>query len=294
MPFNADSIPSRVIEAARQRRLIPLIGAGVSRQAGSDFPTWPELLERLRVEALHAGYIDEQEASEMKGLQDRGQYLMVAEALRASFPIDEYESLLETIFDPPNVRPAEVHKSLFKLHPPLIMTTNYDTLLEDAYAMEYQQAATVYTYRDAPVIQRHLQMSRVANRPVIFKLHGSIDEPDEIILSERDYRKLLYQNPGYRSVLSAIFITHVVVTLGFSFKDRELILLLESLRDSLKHRSSPDFVFMPSDQVGNVEARRLREDFGIQVIKYDPSAGHPEIVEFLTTLIEKSQLSSSQ
>lgn len=75
MPFNADNIPSRVVEAARQRRLIPLIGAGVSRQAGSDFPTWPELLERLRVEAFRAGYIDEQEASEMKGLQDRGQYL---------------------------------------------------------------------------------------------------------------------------------------------------------------------------------------------------------------------------
>lgn len=174
------------------------------------------------------------------------------------------------------------------------MTTNYDTLLEDAYAMEYQQAATVYTYRDAPVIQRHLQMSRNIHRPVIFKLHGSIDEPAEIILSERDYRKLLYQNPGYRSVLSAIFITHVVVTLGFSFKDRELVLLLESLRDSLKHRSSPDFVFMPSDQVGNVEAKRLREDFGIQVIKYEPGQGHPELVEFITALIEKSQSGSSE
>jgi hypothetical protein len=187
MPFSADSIPSRVIEAARQRRLIPLVGAGVSRQAGADFLTWPQLLERLRIDALHAGHIDDQEARGMRSLLDRGQYLMVAEALRASFPIDEYETFLETLFDPPNVRPAEVHRTLFKLHPPLIMTTNYDTLLEDAYAMEFQQAATVYTYRDAPVVQRHLQTSRTMHRPVIFKIHGSIDEPAEIILSERDY-----------------------------------------------------------------------------------------------------------
>jgi SIR2-like protein len=289
MPFNPDLIPSRVIEAARQRRLIPLIGAGVSRQAGSDFPTWPTLLERFRLDALKNNYIDEQEAEEMNSLLDRGQYLMVAEALRTSFPLDEYETILESIFDPTNVRPAEIHRMLFKLRPPLIMTTNYDTLLEDAYAMEYQQAATVYTYRDAPVVQRHLQMSRIMHRPVIFKIHGSIDEPAEIILSERDYRKLLYQNPGYRSVLSAIFITHVVVTLGFSFKDRELLLLLESLRDSLKHRSSPDFVFLPSQEVGSVEAKRLREDFGIQVIRYNPSPGHPELCEFISALIEKSQ-----
>jgi hypothetical protein len=294
MPFNTDTIPSRVIEAARQRRLIPLVGAGVSRQAGPDFPSWPQLLERLRLDALNGNHIDKQEAEEMKSLLDRGQFLLVAEALRTSFPIDEYETILESVFDPPNVRPAEVHGTLFKLHPPLIMTTNYDTLLEDAYAMEYQQAATVYTYRDAPVIQRHLQMSRVAHRPVIFKLHGSIDEPSEIILSERDYRKLLYQNPGYRSVLSAIFITHVVVTLGFSFKDRERVLLLESLRDSLKHRSSPDFVFLPSTEVGNVEAKRLREDFGIQVIKYEPSPGHPELAEFISALVEKSQPSNAQ
>jgi hypothetical protein len=51
---------------------------------------------------------------------------------------------------------------------------------------------------------------------------------------------------------------------------------------------------MPSDQVGNVEAKRLREDFGIQVIKYEPSQGHPELVEFITALIEKSQSGSSE
>lgn len=182
MSFNVENIPSRVIEAARQRRLIPLIGAGVSKQAGADFPTWPVLLDRLRQDAFKSSYIDKQESDEMISLLDRGQYLMVAEALRTTFPIDEYETILESIFDPPNVRPADVHRMLFKLRPPLIMTTNYDTLLEDAYAMEYQQAATVYTYRDAPVAQRHLQMSRVAHRPVIFKIHGSIDEPAEIIL----------------------------------------------------------------------------------------------------------------
>ena len=284
MSFNVTSIPRQLLEAARQRAIVPLVGAGVSRQSGGSFPTWPELLDQMNVEAERNGHIDSQEAKELKQLVGRGQYLMVAEALRASFPIDEFETFLETVFDPPDVKPADVHRALFELKPPVIVTTNYDTLLEDAYAATYLQAATVYTYRDAPVVQRHLQKNRAPHRPVIFKIHGSVDEPAEIILSERDYRKLLYHNAGYRTVLSAIFITTSVVMLGFSFKDRELTLLLESLRDSLKHRSSPDYVFLSADEVGSVEARRMREDFGIQVIRYDPDPGHPEVLQFVRAL----------
>lgn len=63
------------------------------------------------------------------------------------------------------------------------------------------------------------------------------------------------------------------------------MLLLESLRESLKHRSSPDFVFLQSGEVGNVEAKRLREDFGVQIIKYNPSPGHPELSEFVSALV---------
>lgn len=91
---------------------------------------------------------------------------------------------------------------------------------------------------------------------------------------------MLFHNPGYRAVLSAIFITHAVVILGFSLKDRGLLLLLESPRDSLKHRASPDFVLMPTKEVGKVEARRPREDFGIQVINYGASPSHPELLQF--------------
>ena len=75
--------------------------------------------------------------------------------------------------------------------------------------------------------------------------------------------------------------------LGFSFSDRELMLLLESLRESLKHRNNPDFIFLPADSAGKVEARRLREDFGIQVISYEPSEGHPEVLQFVNFLISQ-------
>lgn len=289
MPFNPVDVPKRVIEAARQRNLVPLVGAGISRQAGDAFPNWRQLLVFMKERALAGQYITKREAKEMNQLLDKGQFLMVAEALRTSLPIDEYETLLEEQFKPSWAQPAEIHKALFRLRPPLILTTNYDLLLEDAYAAVYGQAANVYTYRDAAVVQRSLQASRFSDRPIIFKIHGSIDEPEEIVLSERDYRKLIYQQPGYRALLSALFITHVVIMIGFSFSDRELLLLFETIRESLKHRSHPDYILLPDRSAGQVEMFRLREDFGVQVISYTPSEGHPEVLEFINYLVSQTE-----
>ncbi len=73
--------------------------------------------------------------------------------------------------------------------------------------------------------------------------------------------------------------------IGFSFSDRELTLLFESIRDSLKYRTHPDYIFLAEGETGPVEARRWREDFGLEVIPYtlsDPS--RPEVWQFVEAL----------
>ncbi|HEX8831993.1 MAG TPA: SIR2 family protein, partial [Longimicrobium sp.] len=88
----------------------------------------------------------------------------------------------------------------------------------------------------------------------------------------------------YRLILSAVFLMHTVLMIGFSFADPEIRLLLETHREALKHQTSPDYMFLPRDQAGPVEIHRLREDFGVQVIPYDASADHHEVLEFVEYL----------
>jgi hypothetical protein len=288
MSFDLTTVPDRLLEAAQQRNLVPLLGAGISRQAKkSAFPNWRELLDFLIDRALARKYIKKPESAEMKRLLDKGQYLMVAEQLRYNLPTDEYTSLLKEAFNPAGVQPTAIHKAIFQLNAPLILTTNYDLLIEDAYAKGYGKTANVYTYRGAAEVQQSLQIRQLTDRPIIFKLHGSIDEPSSIILTEQDYRKLIYQETGYRTVLSAVFVTHVVLMLGFSFSDRELTLMLESLRVSLKSQSSPDYIFLPDVAAGEVESRRFREDFGVEVIPFRPTKGYPEVLELVNYLVSQ-------
>jgi hypothetical protein len=294
--FDPSNVPLRLIEAAKRRNLVPLIGAGISQQAITSaegvFPSWHDLLEDLKKKAHSEGRLDSEEAKEIDQLLNRGRFLMVAEELHHKLSSESYRSTLEEKFDPPDAKPTEIYRALFRLKPPLILTTNYDCLLEKAYIKFQKEDVDVFTYRDAPEVQRRLTSDKFARHPFIFKIHGTIKKPSEIILTESDYRELIYHQPGYRLLLSAVFLTHVVLMLGFSLKDRELILLLEAMRESLKRRSHPDYIFLPEDAAGSVERFRLKEDFGVHVIPYKPSRGHPEVLEFVNHLV--SQVEGSE
>ncbi len=137
-----------------ERNVVPLIGAGVSKQSGNAYPNWRQLMDKLKERALAQAFISPSHAAELQKLLNQGQFLMAGESLRSDLPHDVFQTVLEEQFDPPAAAPAAIHRALFKLRPPLILTTNYDRLLEDAYAAEYHKAAKVFTYTHATEAQR--------------------------------------------------------------------------------------------------------------------------------------------
>lgn len=293
MPINLEKLPQRLKDAARNGTLVPFIGAGISQQAETSppaFPTWSQFLGELADLAKEEGRITADEKEQITQLVFRGKFLMAAQAIKSVVNKDVLETYIQTRFSPPDAKPADIHKKIFRLEPSLILTTNYDRLLEDAYASVYQKTCESLTYNHASQVQRFLQSNHSwQDRPVVFKLHGSASFPAETILAELDYRRLVYQESGYRNVLSAIFLTRVVLMLGFSFSDPELSSLIEALRDSLKYGTSPDYIVLPKDEKGSVEKTRLRDDFGLQVIEYEETPGHPELgqlVDYLVSLKE--------
>jgi hypothetical protein len=280
-----------LIEAAEQRLLIPFVGAGLSRQTTPPFPTWRELLDMLNTYTHDLGEVSDSEFNEINDLLAKGQFLMAAEHLRAELPIDAYLKFLTTTFDPSGLAPAEVHRALFRLNPPLILTTNYDRLLEEAYVQVCRRHIQSITYQRSDDVQRSFVLRDRNSRPIIFNIHGSVADPSTIILTESDYRNMLYNQPGYRAVLSAIFITHQVLMLGFSFEDRELIASLETLRVAMGHKSSPHYIFLDEKEAGKVRQRRLRIDYGLDVITYDNASGkHEEVLELIEYLIAKAKI----
>ena len=284
MPFDRTKVPELLKTAVRNGNLVLLVGSGISRQASDALPTWRTLITDMAENAFSKGMIKRAEQGHIKSLVKQHDFLMAAEALRSKYPLDEYFSFLREKFKTPEAGPAPIHGALFSLKPTLIMTTNYDTLIEDAFAAKFRRNAVSWTPNNAPDVANYLHTASRPNAPPIFKLHGSIENMPSVILTETDYRGLIYRQPGYRLVVSAILATKVVLMLGFSGDDPELRLFFEGVREALQHRAEPDYIFLPKEHLNATEKKRWREDFGIEAIEYVPSAGHPELVEFVEYL----------
>lgn len=270
---------------------MPFLGSGFSKQADpKHFPNWTELLTRMVKEAEHLGYIKRCDAKDLIVLLTKGNSLMVGESLKEKLPTDFYVSFLQHQFDPnKDISPSEAHKLVFKLNPRFIITTNYDHLVEDAYAHIERKTLTVMNYQTASLVQRRLQDDEHTQKPFLFKIHGDIELPSSIILTETDYRRLQYDEHGYKALLSSIFIHYVVLMMGFSLRDQEILLHLSHLRHALKGEQDPDYVLLADNSVTYVEIERFRKDFGLMVLQYPTDRTHSGVASFLRALVRSAK-----
>ena len=288
MPIDLTKIPDPLKEAVESNNLVPFIGAGISRHAITKglkpFPTWRDFIKELKELARDEDLSPEDER-QIDELVDQGKFLMAAQQLKEEIEQGKLLRFIERRFTSTGAEPGPIHSALFKLRPHLIMTTNYDQLLEHAYARVFGNQVSPVTPKNSHRVQQVLKGYRQwIDRPIIFKIHGTATEPDEIIFAEKDYRKLLYGEPGYRAILSAVFVTKVVLMLGFSFSDPEISTVLQTLREGFRERSSPDYIVLRKGMKGRIERKRLSKDFGLEVIEYEPTEGEPELLELIEYL----------
>ncbi len=294
MPIDLNRIPNarHLKDAVASGNLVPFIGAGVSRQAKTKtekrLPNWREFMEELiglASDETNEG-LDPDVKAQIHQLIAEGKFLMAAEELKDRIDAVKLEHYIRTRFTAIGAEPAPIHYALFKLKPQIIMTTNYDQLLEDAYIKTMKKTVQPITPEDSHLVQQVLKGYQEWDKPLIFKIHGTATDPKNVIFAEKDYRQLLYGQPGYRAVVSALFVTKVVLMLGFSNSDPEVTMVLHTLREGFRERSSPDYIVLRKGVKGSVEKRRLSQDFGLEVIEYEPSEGDTELLELVDYLAQ--------
>lgn len=277
--FDANKVPTDLVKAFKEKRGGLFVGAGLSKGVG--LPDWyqllEELIERVKVQIPKS---DDYAAQCKDLLKSPANYLTLAQELREKLGTDEFNKYIRERFVDKRPEPNDVFKLLIELPYNFIITTNYDYLIEDAYAFVYRRNAKVYTYQKPQAMA-----DNVWNRyPFILKAHGDADEPDKIILSDKDYRSLIHNSIGYKSILQVLFTTSTILFLGTSLTDPELLLLLGFLRNAYHEGGPKHYALMNETQVKDIVAERWRKDYGINIITYDPIDKHIQVFEFLQQL----------
>lgn len=277
MAFDSRKIPNDLVEAFVQGKGGVFIGAGLSQRAG--LPSWEGLLSELINLAERVSYKPDNDfiGSCNQLLSQPSKYLLLAQELK-DFLQDSFRKYIIEKYADNCPAPTQDHLNIINYPYQFIITTNYDTLLENAFVKVHGKQAKVHSFKDSPDIAYDLWNGR----SFILKAHGDANKAQQgIILTEKDYRQILFQEKGYQSILQSLFTTKTILFLGSSLSDPELKLLLSFIHSSFHGGGPTHYALISENEINYIEAEGWRKNFNIQIIPYSPANNHEEVSEFI-------------
>jgi len=152
--------------------------------------------------------------------------------------------------------PSPILRMLADMEFPIVITTNYDHLYEQALeqkAVAEGAAETEKTYDVSVYSPNKKKKSKTIDcsnaptpkRPYILKIHGDVDKPESIVLTDEDYIQFVLRmsdkhpfNPFGNNVLAHLT-KWSTLFVGYSLMDYNLRLLFKTLRWKLDEASIP-------------------------------------------------------
>ncbi|WP_157985642.1 SIR2 family NAD-dependent protein deacylase [Microcella alkaliphila] len=182
-----------------------------------------------------------------------------------------------------------MHKHINLLDQPVLMTTNYDRLYERYWEQELNTPLTgpkpplmVSTYVDNDVVD-----NLRSDRPLLLKLHGSVEKPRNLVLSRSQYSRAKFEYPNFFKVVSALLLTRTVLFVGCGFNgDPDIELLLEDSAFTAQS-IAPHYAITPKGRHDS-ETRSIRKAFNVKLLEYDNEDGNHD--ELTARLAELSRL----
>ena len=231
-----NSIPKPLLDDFVNNRVVPIVGAGLSKNAdipkNISMPDWKEL-----------GRVA---AEEISGYDYDGNAIDALSYYEELFTRPKLIELLIRELHHGEVQPGETIQAFCNLFSGTICTTNYDTLLEDAMIQSHRSASVIVTEDRLTVGGK--------NESKIIKIHGDFNHPDRMVITERDYDMFLELNPVMATYIANLFISNTMLLVGYSLDDNDLRGIWQVLHNRLGKMSRPAYCLT----VGVSEEKRIR------------------------------------
>jgi hypothetical protein len=256
---------------ASEPNAILFAGAGISAAAG--LPTWENY---LRILATKAQKDDKMTSEHMAHRLDEGDLLGAADLYFISKKIPQPEKF-KFLTEPLQTPDSEVLEQLMKLPFKAVVTSNFDRALFNAYAAARGKAAQEVNLNDPS-----LAAATFNSDFYVARIHGRIEVPDSIQLSERHFSELS-KNLHYQDFLGHLFSRERILFVGFSFLDPAIRNVLEIVEANVgKYHAGRHLALLPKGAPG--ELIRELEKFSIRRLEYDPDGHHRSLWQQISTL----------
>ena len=199
-------------EELAKGKLVVFVGAGVSKNSG--LPDWKELIK---------------DYAEYRGIKEftSKEYLTIPEEVFERYGSLKYYEIAEKRFSG-KYFPNSIHRILKKMNLTYIITTNYDTLIED----EIKNLQIVSKDEDLPYTN--------SNRMLI-KMHGDFENKN-IVLKKSDYDNYEKNFQLISTLVKGLFTTNTVLFIGYSYSDTNVQQIMNWIKEILKEETRKAFL----------------------------------------------------
>ena len=131
----------------------------------------------------------------------------------------------------PNPKHKAIHADILRLFPAAdqvkLVTTNFDTLFEEAASSVFDEHCEVFSAPALPI---------GSDFAGIIHLHGIIDQPSRMVLTDRDFGKAYLTDGWGRRFLVNLFMNYTVLFVGYRHDDVVIEYLTRALPRQNKHK----------------------------------------------------------
>jgi hypothetical protein len=147
----------------------------------------------------------------------------------------------------PEFTPTEPHRILANLDLPIYITTNYDHLMYEALksagkkpVIESCRWNDLAELQGKPTIFDEEQFNRFDfNNPLVYHIHGEIDNPQSMVLTEDDYLNFIVKlyveiDKLFPAEIKRALVSSSILFIGYSLSDWNLRIILRKIAYSMK------------------------------------------------------------
>lgn len=263
-------------------KLSIFIGAGVSRLSG--LPSWWDLIVNMARDINYSynkdKYGNAQFSSEEYLKIPQMYFIEKGEKLYKEKVVEEIGKL---------VKPNEIHDLIMSLNPANILTTNYDTLIE--------QSAIKFG-KNYSIINSNKNVSDAKTNNYIIKVHG--DFSSEFVLKEQDYLDYEKNFILIDNIVKTIFATNLVIFIGYGLNDYNIKLILNWVKNVQSDSFVKPIFIHTGEKMSELEIKYYCDSRSIRVLdcndftnNEDYLIKYKEVIEKILKHNEKVQLSNN-
>ena len=193
-------------------KLVVFVGAGVSKNSG--LPEWKELIK---------------DYADYKGIDKftSKQFLTIPEEVFERYGSLKYYEIAEKRFTG-KYFPNSIHRILDEMDLTYIITTNYDTLIEDQI-------------KNLQIVSKDEDLPYTNSNRMLIKMHGDFKNKN-IVLKKSDYDNYEKNFPLISTLIKGLFTTNTVLFIGYSYNDTNVQQIMNWIKDILKEETRKAFL----------------------------------------------------